>query len=143
MAIYNKDLTVGNAEAFTPEELFDFIWDNAKDDIHIVHDDHIVDVEDFLDYGMRAYQHSWKTLKDIENICECEVHSEVLTGGNEGIYVDVWLERWEDSSRKHLVKAYGLFSFKTLYEDVSAFGAMGTVAAVVKFYTERFLLENL
>ena len=88
---------------------------------------------DILDYALAAYEPApMKTY-------EYSIRNKLDYGGNEGIYLDLWIEHYEDN--KKCINDVG--TFKTLREDDEAMHIMANLLADFVIEERRFVNANL
>ena len=87
---------------------------------------------DILDYGLAT--HNPIPLKT----CEFNLKSNLDYGGSEGIYLDLWIEYFEEDERN----LHGLGTFKTLEDDDSAMYTMAHLLADFILETCSYVGKN-
>ena len=96
--------------------------------------------QNLLDYSL-----STNKIKQIRD-CEFDVKMDVHFGGNEGIYLGIYLEgyigEYEDHGNKRYEK-YELGTFKTLVETKEAFQQMALLGANFVYAARSYIDENL
>lgn len=85
---------------------------------------------DILDYGLAAIRVASITTY------EFDLRSNLGYGGSEGIYLDLWMEYYEDGEKR----ANGIGTFKTLLEDDDAMHRMSALLA--DFIIEEYAYVN-
>ena len=88
---------------------------------------------DILDYGLAA--HDPIPLKT----CEFNLKSNLDYGGSEGIYLDLWIEYFEDDGRS----LHDLGTFKTLEDDNEAMHIMADLLADFIIEEHAYVNANL
>lgn len=92
---------------------------------------------DILDYYLPADY----TVKEISNY-EFDFKAMVKFGGNEGIYLDCWIEGLVDENQVKEVEKIPCGTFKTLREDLKAMRIMGELAGILTFYARKYINQN-
>ena len=92
---------------------------------------------DILDY----YLPEDYTIKEISNY-EFDFKAMVKFGGNEGIYLDCWIEGLVDENQANEVEKIPCGTFKTLKEDLKAMRIMGELAGILMFYARKYINQN-
>lgn len=92
---------------------------------------------DIMDY----YLPEKYIIREISNY-EFDFKTMVKFGGNEGIYLDCWIEGLVDENQVKVVEKIPCGTFKTLKEDLKGMRIMGEFAGILTFYARKYLNQN-